>query len=158
RPLEQANRRRARRLREDGEDARLEHPGQAPPRRPHAGCALRGSRRHRRPRMSLFVERYADADSFLDRAAPFLLAREAAHNLILGLPSRLRDNPRRFGSDPYFATVSGTEGEVVAAALRTPPHNLVLSEIDEHDVCHAFAADVAEVFDSLRGVLAPSGR
>ena len=108
--------------------------------------------------MSLFVERYADADSFLDRAGPFLLAREAEHNLILGLSSRLRDNPRRFGSDPYFATVSGTERDVVAAALRTPPHNLVLSEIDEHDVCHAFAADVAEVFDSLRGVLAPSGR
>jgi len=40
--------------------------------------------------MPLHVERQPDAESFLERAGPFLLQREAEHNLILGLAGRLR--------------------------------------------------------------------
>jgi hypothetical protein len=39
------------------------------------------------------IERPKDADEFLARAGEFLLAREAVHNLPLGLCSRLRTHP-----------------------------------------------------------------
>ena len=52
--------------------------------------------------------------------------REAEHNLLLGLLGRLRRDQRSYGSDPYLALVEDG-GRIVAAALRTPPHNVVLS-------------------------------
>jgi uncharacterized protein len=98
------------------------------------------------------VERHATVTAFLERAGDLLRAREAEHNLILGLSAALVRDPRAFGSDPYLATVE-EGGRVVAAALRTPPHNLVLSETDDVRACGALAGDVAGLDDSLRGVL-----
>jgi predicted GNAT family acetyltransferase len=102
------------------------------------------------------VERHADAESFLADAGEFLLAREAEHNLILGLTSRLRVDPRTYGQDPYFA-VAREGGEVVAAAMRTPPHNLILSEVDDGAALEPLAADANDVFESLTGVVGPKG-
>jgi len=100
------------------------------------------------------LERHHDADSFLDRAGDFLLEREAEHNLILGLSSRLRVEPRLYGEDPYFAAVS--EGDrVVGVAMRTPPHNLILSMIDDDRALDLLAEDAREVFGSLPGVVGP---
>ena len=100
------------------------------------------------------VERHADVDAFLGQAGAFLAEREAEHNLILGLSSNLMRDPHAYGSDPYLVTVE-EGGRVVAAALRTPPHNLVLSESDDDRVWAAFAADAYDVDPSLTGVLAP---
>ncbi|MFL5869852.1 MAG: GNAT family N-acetyltransferase, partial [Solirubrobacterales bacterium] len=80
---------------------------------------------------------------------------EAEHNLILGLSSSLHRQPQLYGEDPYLAVVE--DGSlVVAAALRTPPHNIVLSEMDDLGAIEALAADVHEVFEALPGLLAPS--
>jgi predicted GNAT family acetyltransferase len=100
------------------------------------------------------VERHADAESFLADAGGFLLAREAEHNLILGLSSRLRVNPRIFGEDAYFA-VAREGGDVVAVAMRTPPHNLILSEVDDEAALEPLAADTGGVFETLPGVIGP---
>jgi hypothetical protein len=103
----------------------------------------------------VLVRRCRDADELLALAGQFLVAREAEHNLILGLSSSLRGQPRLYGEDPYLAVVQ--EGSlVVAAALRTPPHNLVLSEADDLGAIEPLAADVHEVFAELPGLLAPS--
>ena len=101
----------------------------------------------------MVVERLGVAE-FLERGGAFLLAREAEHNLLLGLAIAPLANPRRYGSDPYLAVVEA-DGRVVAAALRTPPYGLVLSEIDDARAVDAIAADVHDVFDSLPGVLGP---
>ena len=61
---------------------------------------------------------------------PFLRAREAEHNLALGLLGRLRVEPRLYGFDPTFVVVE-QEGEVVGCLLRTPPHGVVLSRFEE---------------------------
>jgi predicted GNAT family acetyltransferase len=98
------------------------------------------------------LTRYGDADAFIQRAGAFLAAREAEHNLILGLSSRLRHEPRLFGEGPYLAVVEDG-GRVVAAALRTPPHNLALSEIDDEGAIEPLVADARAVFESLPGVL-----
>jgi predicted GNAT family acetyltransferase len=100
------------------------------------------------------VHRYDTADEFLDHAGEFLAAREAEHNLILGLSARLRHDPLIYGEPPYFAVVED-KGRVVVAALRTPPHNLVLSEIDDEGAVELIAADVAAVFESLPGAVGP---
>ena len=71
------------------------------------------------------VLQLADVAAWLRRAEPLLFADEARHNLILGLASTLRDHPGRY---PEFSLWLVEEaGAVVGAALRTPPHNLVLA-------------------------------
>jgi predicted GNAT family acetyltransferase len=100
------------------------------------------------------LERHPDATSFLERAGDFLLEREAQHNLILGLSSRLRTEPRLYGEDPYFASVSESD-RVVGVVMRTPPHNLILSMIDDDRALDLIAEDAREVFGGLPGVVGP---
>ena len=45
------------------------------------------------------LARLTHADDFLAAAGDFLGAREAEHNLMLGLSSRLRESPRFYGED-----------------------------------------------------------
>ncbi len=101
------------------------------------------------------VRRYGDADAFLARANEFLVAREAEHNLILGLTGRLRANAMIYGEEPYLA-LAEDGGRVVGAAMRTPPHNLILSEIDDEAALEPLAEDVRDVFSELPGVLGPT--
>jgi predicted GNAT family acetyltransferase len=99
------------------------------------------------------LKTFADVDGFMSIASPFLEAREAEHNLIFGISSYVRDQPNAFGEGaPYFASILAGE-RVVAAALRTPPHNLVLSEIDDPGAIDVLVADRLE--DDLPGVLGP---
>ena len=100
------------------------------------------------------VERLKDADGFLARAGEFLLAREAVHNLPLGLCSGLRKRPLMFGEEPYFA-VALDGGRVVAATMRTPPHNLILTEVDDPGALEPLAEDAHSAFGSLPGVGGP---
>jgi predicted GNAT family acetyltransferase len=84
-------------------------------------------------------------------------AREAENNLILGLSSRLRTTPLMYGEPAYLAVVEDG-GEVVAAALRTPPHNLVLSEIDRAEAIEPLVRDVGQTYGKLPGVVGPKRR
>jgi uncharacterized protein len=69
---------------------------------------------------------FSDAGAFLQRVQPFLLTREAEHCLILGLLDGLRAGESWGPAPPLMASVE--EGDrVVAVALTTPPHNLILS-------------------------------
>ena len=103
------------------------------------------------------VTRPADAQAFLSQAGEFLAAREAEHNLILGLCSRLEHDPLLYGEPPYFA-VAEDEGRVVGVTMRTPPHNLILSEIVEDSAVGAFVEDARDAFDTLPGVVGPKAR
>jgi predicted GNAT family acetyltransferase len=101
------------------------------------------------------IRQFDDAGAFFDRAAAFLALREAEHNLPLGLATRLLDDPHAFGpADPYLA-VAESAGEVVAVALRTPPHNLILSEVDDERAVPALVADLRGA--PLPGLLGPVG-
>jgi predicted GNAT family acetyltransferase len=103
------------------------------------------------------LTRHQDADAFIEHAGAFLAAREAENNLILGLSSRLRNTPLMYGEPAYLAVVEDG-GEVVAAALRTPPHNLVLSEIDRAEAIEPLVRDVGQTFGTLPGVVGPKRR
>ena len=96
------------------------------------------------------LDRYEHPAAFLAAASPWLEQREAEHNLLLGIGSTARDHPEMYGP-PYLATVSAG-GALVAAALRTPPWNLVLSEVDDPGALDVLVADLAG--DDLPGVIA----
>ena len=101
------------------------------------------------------VRRFDNAAAFLDRAGDFLLAREAEHNLLLGICAELRRRPDYYGGGaPYLATVDAG-GAVVAAAVRTPPRNLLLSVCDRPAALEAVAADLHRQGTVLPAVSAP---
>jgi len=98
------------------------------------------------------LRRFSEVDEFLDEAGEFLAAREAEHNLILGICSNLREAPEAFSGPPYLAVVT-VDDRVVAAALRTPPFRLVLSEIDDPAAIPLLVADNLEL--DLPAVMGP---
>ncbi len=97
--------------------------------------------------------RHRGVDAFLRRAEGFLVAREAENNLLLGLGATLRESPELYAAAPYLATVEDGAA-VVAVALRTPPHNLVLSPAPAEAI-ELIARDV-ERAGGTPGVLGPS--
>jgi len=100
------------------------------------------------------VRRFDSVAAFAERARPFLERREAEHNLLLGLLGRLLRDPHLYGEhEPYLAVAESGEA-VIAVALRTPPHNLILSESDDEASAEAFAADLAG--ETLPGLLGPA--
>jgi predicted GNAT family acetyltransferase len=76
--------------------------------------------------IAMELVRHDGVDAFYRRAESFLVAHEAKNNLLLGLCASLSESPALYDEPPYLVTIEH-EGAVVAVALRTPPHNLVLS-------------------------------
>ena len=96
---------------------------------------------------------HATAREFLDRAGPWLLRSEAEHSLVLGVAGALAEAPAPPPSPaPLLATVED-EGGVVGAALRTPPHKLVLTRMPAGAL--PAVADAVDPFGPLPAVLGP---
>jgi len=95
-----------------------------------------------------------DVAGYRAAVEPLLLRDEAAHGLMLGLLPRIADGAY---ADPLLALVE-REGEAVLAALRTPPHDLILSAADRPDAAWALAEALAgdPVGADLPGVLGPT--
>ena len=85
----------------------------------------------------------SNAAEWLRRAETLLLADEARHNLILGIAGDLRDHPGRYAECVLWLVEDA--GEVLGAALRTPPHNLVVARAPE--------AAITALAESIRGDL-----
>ena len=99
--------------------------------------------------MAFEVRHHASVEEFLGAAGAFLEEREAEHNLLFGLSSTIRLVPELFADDPpTFATVIDGAGRVLAASLRTPPHNQVISCVDELDA-------IDPLVEALRGLPLP---
>ena len=94
---------------------------------------------------------HRDATAFLETALPWLLEREAEHNLILGVAlARAQGGPE--GQDPaWFGTVQGS-GRVLGAVFRTPPHMLGVTSMPLGAV-PLVARMVGDTFSELPGVV-----
>lgn len=107
--------------------------------------------------MPIRIERIATVGEFLARAGSYLAAREAEHNLIWALTSTLTTNPEVYPLPPLFAVAvdesADDAGRVVAVAMQTPPHNLIVSEVAAPEAVPALAETLAD--DALPGVLGP---
>jgi uncharacterized protein len=88
-----------------------------------------------------------DAEAFFAEAEPLLLSDEAAHNLILGIAGNVRDG---FYKD-FRLWLVRDGGDVVGAALRTPPYNLILARPRSFEALAALAEALAE--EDLPGVV-----
>ncbi len=102
------------------------------------------------------LRRFEDVAEFNEQVEAFLLRKEAEHCLLLGNLSTLIHSDI-YREPPYMAYVE-QDGAVVAVALRTPPYNMVISEVDTADmqaVVSAIANDAQQVYETLPGVLAP---
>jgi predicted GNAT family acetyltransferase len=99
------------------------------------------------------LDRYERPAQFMSAAGDFLSQREAEHNLMLGILSGLERDPDAYDGPPLLAAVSGNDGQIVAAVLRTPPHNLVMSEVDDLAAIPTLVAGL--IGDALPGVVGP---
>ena len=101
------------------------------------------------------VIRVDDVDAYLALVGPFLRAREAEHNLALGLLGRLRVEPRLYGFDPTFVVVeqAGDDRRLPAA---DSAHGVVLSRFEDLAGVDAVAAEVIDMHPELPGVVGPT--
>lgn len=102
----------------------------------------------------LEIQRFSEAPGFLERAEPYLLRDEACHHLILGIGAGLMQGTLKPSRPPYLATCEA-EGEVVAAAVMTPPHGLVVSKAPD-EALRLIARDLYEGEEPLPGVHGPA--
>jgi uncharacterized protein len=69
------------------------------------------------------------------------LQNEAENNVLLGVIQTIRCNPDRYPDPPYLAMVE-IDGEIVATAIRTPPHKLLLSKASDLKALTTLAQDL----------------
>ena len=92
--------------------------------------------------------------SFLRHAEAFLEQHEAENNILLGRASSLRAGTLTLSAAPLLATVEH-EGTIRLAALRTPPHDLILTRADE-PVLQVLATALHDGGCGLPGVTGPA--
>ena len=82
--------------------------------------------------MEYAAREHGSVDEFLAAAGSFMEEHEAENNLLFGICSMIRAAPQLFVDEPpTFASVIDDASRVVAASLRTPPWNQVLSWVDD---------------------------
>jgi len=96
------------------------------------------------------LTRFEDVHLFYAEAEAYLVAHEAHHNLLLGLCARLVEQPEDYTEQPPYFAVVRDQGQIVAAALMTPPRNLLLARTRLDGALGWIASD-------LQGFSAPSG-
>lgn len=102
-------------------------------------------------RLSLTIRREPDPAAYAARVEPWLLEREAEHNVLLGLLPKLTSGRHEFQEPIYLASVE-VDGRVAGCVFRTPPYKLGVTRFPPGAEA-AIVADVGAVFDSLPAVL-----
>jgi predicted GNAT family acetyltransferase len=93
--------------------------------------------------------------AWLNRVSPLLYSAEPENNLLLGLAEQALASPSPDPSTADWRLLSVGDGKDTAgAALRTPPHNVILSRMPPAAL-GALADWLAEAGDELPGVVGP---
>ena len=98
---------------------------------------------------ALQVERLVDAARFLVEARSLLLADEARHNLILGLAETIRSDPLVYPEHSFWLVRD--RQDVVGAAMRTPPHNILIARPHDDAALAALANHIGEGLPGAQG-------
>jgi predicted GNAT family acetyltransferase len=99
------------------------------------------------------VQGLADARAFLDTAGTWLRRTEDRNNLMLSVVRSRISHRTQAGERDYFAVVRHGP-HILGCAMRTPPHKLLLTDMDPAAVA-CVAADVARRYTSLPAVMGP---
>lgn len=97
------------------------------------------------------LKRFENAAEFYQQVKPFLVARETEHCVMLGVCATLIQTDI-YQLPPYLAYVENN-GEIVAVAMRTPPHNLLLSNMADESPLEVIARDVYATYSDLSGTV-----
>jgi uncharacterized protein len=97
------------------------------------------------------VQQREDAAAFVAETSDLLLRAPARHNLMLGICDLLLRRPEVYPTF-HLWTVLGA-GRVVGAALRMPPHNLVVAAPLEEGAIPAIAGEIRRSGAALPGVV-----
>jgi uncharacterized protein len=90
-------------------------------------------------------------ESVMEQAGRLLLADEARHNLALGILSTARADPELY--PVVQGWIAREAGEVVGAALRTPPYNLVVVRPSAAVAVEALAGAIDEELPGVVGAV-----
>lgn len=93
----------------------------------------------------------SDPEEFLRRAQPLLVADEARNNLILGIVGTIVADPAVYPEHHLWLVVEGDVPK--AAAVRTPPYNLVLGDTPDPAAIEMLAACIADREGPVPGVV-----
>jgi GNAT superfamily N-acetyltransferase len=97
------------------------------------------------------VECLDDPVAFGSRAQPLLLADEARHNLMFGLLTTIAEQPGSYPEHRFWLALEGAA--VVGAAMRTPPHNLIVARPGRDGAVDALAAAIDDDLPGVTGAL-----
>jgi predicted GNAT family acetyltransferase len=103
--------------------------------------------------MNMEARFYEDVDVFYDVAYPFLLTREAENNLLLSILNSLKENLQDIGKDMPLLFSLTHHDDVKLIALRTPPHDLLISYTDNLDTIDVLVEEITKRNEKLPGVL-----
>lgn len=96
---------------------------------------------------------YEEVDDFYDIAYPFLLAREAENNLLLSILNSLKENIHRYGKEmPLLFSLTDLD-DVKLIALRTPPHDIIISYVDDLNSIEVLVEELLKRNENPPGVL-----
>ncbi len=99
------------------------------------------------------LRRFDNGADFQERVLPFLMEREAEHNLILGILAGIASGTDWLDPPPYLALVED-EGRAAAVAVMTPPHNLLLSHTERLEALPLLLAHLLQSGYAVPGVTA----
>lgn len=97
---------------------------------------------------------FDNAEQYYERVKKYLLQNEAEHCLIFGTLNNLIHFPKFSTAPPYLVTAE--EDGILAVAVRTPLHKLILSRSLNSDAIKALAQDLYFRSQPLPGLIAPN--
>jgi RimJ/RimL family protein N-acetyltransferase len=97
------------------------------------------------------IRRFDAPAPFAARVEPWLVEREAEHNILLGILPKLVAGLNEYQPPVYLASIE-REGLVCGCAFRTPPYKMGLTRFPA-DAVEPLVEDVARVYDALPAVL-----
>jgi uncharacterized protein len=101
------------------------------------------------------IKYFTNANDFLSLTADLLGKDEVCYGLILGIAKRLVDNPHTYGQTaPWFCVVKDGR-KIVAAAMRTPPYNVILAHFsgDSVAIVSALVESISKRSETIPGVV-----
>ena len=101
------------------------------------------------------IEYFAKANDFLSHTVTLLEKDEARYGLVWGITKRLVENPHAYGKDdPWFCVVKDSE-EILTAAIRTPPNNVLLAHFTGNpmSIAAALADSIAKRAEIIPGTV-----
>jgi predicted GNAT family acetyltransferase len=101
------------------------------------------------------IQSYQNAHDFLNTTEEHLLRDEIQFNLMHGIASQLKKNLFEYGKErPWFITVTHNNN-LCAAALRTPPYNLILAYFNGNipDIVQILSTTLDNEYSTVPGLI-----